>query len=132
MHYRQSAFAGFGISLTKGPTSNPSKISAGDACRIKELYPCGKCPKSCNPNSNNCLWPTAQNCVPFGGKATYCACAPGFKANFPNGDKDHHWRVNQPGHEHRVWVAEGVQCDVLCVNPLTCGEVSMIEDSCWK
>jgi len=140
MHYRRSAFAAPGQeTLTAGPTFNPSTPSPGDFCRIKELYPCvntePECPKFCSPfpGTNTCAQPSAQNCVGFGTSALYCACAPGFKATgYADNDAAHHWRVDLDGHQHRVWVAEGVKCETPCANPLTCAEVSLIQDKCWK
>jgi hypothetical protein len=63
-----------------------------------------------------------------------CACRPGYKATgHTKGDSGLQWRLPVLGHEHRVWVAEGVQCDTLCdvssgVN--SCQEVSLIGKPC--
>jgi hypothetical protein len=43
-----------------------------------------------------------------------CACRPEYKA--VGGRSDGQWRVDWrvPGHEHRVYVRTGLECDVVC------------------
>lgn len=143
MHYRTDAFAKSGtFTLSKGPLTNPKDISDNDAARVAELYGCPippkpTCPKGCSPLSglNQCSIPTAEDCVfPTGAaKTPYCACRAGYKSKYANDDTAHQWRVNDPGQIDRVWVAEGVACDVLCDTPFgtpSCREVSVLPDSC--
>ncbi|KAI9854370.1 MAG: hypothetical protein M1813_001273 [Trichoglossum hirsutum] len=147
MHYRRNCFAKPGTEvLTVGPTNNPSNPSVGDIARIKELYGCGGsvpnpipggiCPISCKPLQNTCHQPSAQTCIyPNPAHATphsYCACRPGFKSAALNTDITKHWRLPVIGQEHRVWVAEGVECNTLCdgFGVDSCKEVAMLPDSC--
>ena len=86
---------------------------------------------------NTCHYPTAQDCIypnPAASPKAYCACRPGYKAAFGNDDTTHHWRLNVPCHEHRVWVAEGVECNTLYDFPWgvdSCKEVKMLDNSCF-
>lgn len=77
--------------------------------------------------------PTAQTCVyiyPTGPHPkAYCACRPGYRSYWP-GDETKNWRINIPGQEHRVWVAEGVECNELCWEPTKCAEVPLKEKKC--
>ncbi|KAI9782466.1 MAG: hypothetical protein M1839_004952 [Geoglossum umbratile] len=95
------------------------------------------CPKGCSPISgvSLCHQPSAQDCVfpTASAKTPYCACRAGYKSKYPDDDTQHHWRVNDPGQIDRVWVAEGVACDVLCKQPFgtgSCREVTMLPDTC--
>ena len=141
MHYRQNAFAKPGlVTLTKGPVSNPPFPSTGDIARIKKLYKCtppAVCPPVCNPLSNTCHIPTAQTCIfpnpSVPNPRAACACRAGYKANFPGDRTDKHWRLPVVGQEDRVWVAEGVPCDILCDQPFgtpSCREVNQLPSTC--
>lgn len=145
MHYRRDAFAKTSgdDTLTRGPDFNPSHPSPGDIARAKELYTgttCGvktpKCPIPCNVHSNTCHFPSAQTCVypdPFSANPRpACACAPGYKAAFADNESEKHWRLPIPGQEHRVWVAEGVECSTLCqgFGVDSCKEVKVLGPEC--
>ncbi|KAH7111668.1 hypothetical protein B0J13DRAFT_461841, partial [Dactylonectria estremocensis] len=87
---------------------------------------------------NNCDKTTAPTCIfpdprvakPRGA----CACRPGFKASaYKDTDTTKQWRLPVPGQEHRVWTAEGVPCDKLCVVSTgvdSCREVSEVAKEC--
>lgn len=94
--------------------------------RIPPFGPC----QECIPSPNNC--DITAPCSSIAG-TTYCGCRPGYRATFFNPwDTRAQWRLNIPGHEHRVWVAPGVSCDRLCNNPFgtdVCGEVAF-NDRC--
>ena len=64
-------------------------------------------------------------------KESDLASRPGYKASaIADNDTTHQWRLNFPGHEHRVWVTPGVVCDQLCANPFgttPCSEVPFVD-----
>lgn len=144
MQYRRSAFAKPGTeTLSRGPTFNPSHPSPADIARAKELYDgptCNikppKCPLPCNVYSNNCHFPSAQTCIfpnPFSANPRpACACAPGFKSANADNDSSKHWRLPIVGQEHRVWVAEGVECSTRCqgFGVDACKEVVILGPEC--
>lgn len=47
-------------------------------------------------------------------------------------DSTKQWRLPVKGQEHRVWVAEGVKCDMLCKGSGTgaCQEVVLLGSQC--
>lgn len=100
------------------------------------------CPAGCNPLSghNKCDVTTAPTCIypdPRVPKPrAACACRPGYKA-YRNGEEPKgemkQWRLPIVGQEHRVWVAEGVRCDVLCdvsSGVGSCREVVEVDAGC--
>ncbi|KAI9791862.1 MAG: hypothetical protein M1816_003407 [Peltula sp. TS41687] len=96
----------------------------------------GQC-QECVSSPNNCdiTAPCSSIVVdPYSGRhKLFCGCRPGYRAGgFGPGDTSRQWRLNIPGHEHRVWVTPGVSCDYLCRDPFgtnVCGEVSF-NDQC--
>ncbi|KAK0730899.1 hypothetical protein B0H67DRAFT_54042 [Lasiosphaeris hirsuta] len=98
------------------------------------------CPAGCNVHYNSCDKTTAPTCIypdprvprPRGA----CACRPGYKASgYADTDTTKQWRLPIPGQEHRVWVAENVVCDKLCVisgGVESCREVSAIALECAR
>ncbi|KAF1994026.1 hypothetical protein P154DRAFT_448640, partial [Amniculicola lignicola CBS 123094] len=62
-----------------------------------------------------------------------CACRPGYRAAAPVDDVASHWRLQVPGLEDFVWVAEGVECNTRCDgDPGTpdCREVTALAKEC--
>ncbi|KAK3361436.1 hypothetical protein B0T24DRAFT_109093 [Lasiosphaeria ovina] len=100
--------------------------------------PGGTCPAGCDIHSNKCDATTAPTCTfpdPRVAKPrAACACRPGFKATgHTDGDAAAQWRLPVAGQEHRVWVAEGVVCDSLCVvsgGVDSCKEVTLLQAAC--
>lgn len=98
----------------------------------------GSCPKACLVHYNSCDKTTAPTCIfpdPYvSNPRGACACRPGYKASYvTDGDTSKHWRLPVVGQEHRVWVAEGVPCDMLCKNPWgvdSCREVKELGKEC--
>ncbi|KAI9868491.1 MAG: hypothetical protein M1813_005935 [Trichoglossum hirsutum] len=121
------------------PGRPPVIVQQPGICKPTGMIPPAPCPKGCTPVSglNLCHQPSAQTCVypTMPAKTPYCACAAGFKSKYPDGDITHQWRVNDPGQIDRVWVAEGVACDVPCKQPFgtgSCREVAVLPDMCIK
>ncbi|KAF2179651.1 hypothetical protein K469DRAFT_595110, partial [Zopfia rhizophila CBS 207.26] len=80
------------------------------------------CPKACNPHFNTCDPSTAPTCIFPDPRVTNprgaCACRPGHKAaGYANNDVSKQWRLPIEAQQHRVWVVEGVKCDILCDVP---------------
>ncbi|KAI9763051.1 MAG: hypothetical protein M1840_000942 [Geoglossum simile] len=142
MMYRRDAFAKPStFTLTNGPNdhNNPQHLSPGDINRVRELYRClaPKCPVGCDPHSNTCSYPSAQDCIypsPNVAKPrAACACRAGYKANAANDDTSKHWRLPADEGNFRVWVAQGVECDTLCSVPWgasSCQEVKELGAEC--
>jgi hypothetical protein len=142
MLYRRDAFAAPGkFTLTNGPNSyqNPQHLSPGDIARVQQLYGCiaPTCPNGCNPLSNTCSFPTAQDCIypspNIPNPRAACACRAGYKAAAADDDTTKHWRLPAPEGSFRVWVAEGVPCDTLCDFPWgvnSCQEVTELGAEC--
>ncbi|KAI9750594.1 MAG: hypothetical protein M1815_001711 [Lichina confinis] len=104
-------------------------LATGFARPQEETSPYYGLCQECIPSPNNC--DITAPCSSILGN-TYCGCRPGYRAGGFPGDVSRQWRLNIPGHEHRVWVAPGVSCDHLCNNPFginVCGEVSF-NDQC--
>lgn len=106
-------------------------------CQQSGAPPASSCPKACDPHINTCH-ATAPTCIFPDPKVTLprgaCACRPGYKATgHANSDSSTQWRLPVIGHEHRVWVAEGVPCDTLCDTSSggnICQEVLLIGKDC--
>jgi Astacin (Peptidase family M12A) len=142
MLYRRDAFAKSGtFTLTNGPNdhNNPQHLSSEDINRVRELYGClaPTCPAGCNPLSNTCSFPTAEDCIYPSQKVANprgaCACRAGFKANAADGDTSKHWRLPADEGSFRVWVAQGVACDTPCNVPwgaFSCQEVTELSADC--
>jgi hypothetical protein len=95
------------------------------------------CPKSCNVHFNTCDPITAPTCIfpdpRVPNPRAACACRPGYKAtDAADGDSSKQWRLPIVGQEHRVWVAEGVECDSKCSGSGvdSCREVIEIPKAC--
>lgn len=88
------------------PTRDPVSIAVdlGDGQRTAT---CPRCEPA--PGENKCHGTTSCS-VAGPGLGTMCACRPGYKASAGA------WRVDWTvaGHEHRVFVEAGRECDVLC------------------
>lgn len=98
----------------------------------------------CTPSPDDC--DATAPCSNFMG-VLYCAwlvvdalyhpCKPIANLNYHSRpgyrtDRGYQWKLDVPGHEHRVWVAPGVECDTLCDNPTgtdICNEV-VFQDDC--
>lgn len=108
--------------------------------------PSHPCPPTCNPHPplNKCDATTAPTCIFPDPRVPHpraaCACRPGYKAytdeelaRLPKEAGIKQWRLPVKGQEHRVWVAEGVKCDVLCGVSSgigACREVGEAEGGC--
>jgi hypothetical protein len=96
------------------------------------------CPTPCNPHSNRCDPTTAPTCIFPDPRAASpraaCACRPGYKAKgYASNDITKQWRLPIEGQNHRVWVSENVECDVLCdvsTGVASCREVTVIAQEC--
>ena len=106
--------------------------------RTSEVIVRADCPKACDIHNNTCDAHTAPTCIypdpRLSNPRGACACRPGFKATgYVDIDTSRQWRQPVLGGEHRVWVAEGVKCDTLCViwsGVNSCQEVSLIPEAC--
>ncbi|KAM5349893.1 hypothetical protein ACJ41O_006398 [Fusarium nematophilum] len=95
------------------------------------VIPGGTC-QLCDPapGKNKCHSTTACSSTPFG---TMCTCRPGYRADKDVRDTKLQWRLKWPvaGHEHRVYVDPGVECNTLCnewfLGAAGCEEVSVRE-----
>ena len=81
------------------------------------------------PGQNLCHPTTACSNTPWG---LMCLTRPGFKADgVADDDVSSHWRMDWPGHEHRVAVRPGLSADTLCdsryTGPEVCKEVSVAD-----
>lgn len=101
-----------------------------DPVSVKVPLPSASCSR-CDPvpGANRCHITTSCS-VAGPDLGTMCACRPGYQAAAAQSDVQ--WRVDWsvPGHEHRVYVAPGQECDVLCdewwKGPEGCREVPVV------
>src|SRR5204863_8137975 len=88
--------------------------------------------QTCDPNNNKCTITTS--CISFLNTGVdYCACRAGYRASGLAPTDPLQFRLDFPGQEYRVFVAQGVECDQLCTNPFpgpdSCQEVP-VQQSC--
>ncbi|KAF8423296.1 hypothetical protein EV426DRAFT_521810, partial [Tirmania nivea] len=75
-----------------------------------------------NPGQDKCHVTTSCTTTPFG---AMCGCRPGYKARGASVDISIHWRLKVVGHEHRVFVKPGMECNERCVGAASCAEISI-------
>lgn len=104
--------------IDPGEECDDGNVVSGDGCSAvckKETDgPSGGCEKcSPHPGENKCHITTSCSPTPYG---TMCACRPGYKAMGAGTDTSLHWRLKWSisGHEHRVYVKPGTECNELC------------------
>ncbi|KAK0717521.1 hypothetical protein B0T26DRAFT_751565 [Lasiosphaeria miniovina] len=123
------------LPLCKAPPPTTCPDGTAPPCKA----PPATCPAGCAVHSNHCDATTAPTCIfpdpRVPNPRAACACRPGYKASAPVADTDtaRQWRLDIPGQEHRVWVAEGVACDQLCVVSTgvdSCREVTALPAAC--
>lgn len=105
--------------IDPGEECDDGNVESGDGCsavcKIEKDGPsdegCEKC--SPHPGENKCHVTTSCSATPYG---TMCACRPGYKALGAGTDTSLHWRLkwSVTGHEHRVYVKPGAECNELC------------------
>ncbi|KAI5803409.1 hypothetical protein DFH27DRAFT_48035 [Peziza echinospora] len=103
--------------IDDGEECDDGNVVNGDGCsstcRI-EKPPVDKCER-CNPapGRDKCHITAPCSNTPFG---TMCACRAGYRAAGDAADRSTQWRLefSRPGHEHRVYVTPGRECDTLC------------------
>lgn len=105
-----------------------SKDEDGCSSTCRKEAPTGKICDLCipYPGEKMCHYTTSCTTTPFG---AMCACRPGYKSKGSNADTSSHWRLkwSRSGHEHRVFVKPGMECDELCVGATPCSEISISE-----
>lgn len=120
--------------LDLGEECDDGNLVDGDGCSStcrKEGPSGGTCEKCIEyPGQNKCHITTSCSPTPYG---TMCACRPGYKAKGASSDTSVQWRLKWTlaGHEHRVYVKPGMECNELCaqwyLGAAACAEISIAE-----
>ena len=119
--------------LDLGEECDDGNLKDGDGCSstCRKEASAGKICDLCttSPGMNKCHATTSCITSTFG---AMCACSPGYKSKGANADTSIHWRLkwSVAGHEHRVFVKPGMECNTQCDNPVgaaLCTEISIAE-----
>ncbi|ORY05057.1 hypothetical protein BCR34DRAFT_49222 [Clohesyomyces aquaticus] len=116
-----------------GPNNGAASSKCTKDCKWKE----GCCPDTCNPiagfnecdETTSCIWIPG---APGPSLKYMCACASGFRADFPVTDTNHQIRFPYTGLTDRVFVAPGTKCDVDCGVTKDCNHIPVQGDMCFK